>query len=758
MSEALWTIFPLFGITESGACTCSLGNDCKRVGKHPIADWKSFAPGQVERGPAGHGVRTGREFRFFVVDADDKSAESGPNGLANLDALEARHGDLPETYTVETPRPGVHLYFRYPEGRYVPSSVGVIAPGIDIRSDGAIVVAQGSPHKNGGRYERSDADDNSPIVLADAPTWLLDMIDAASRTPDVATAPVKAIDVATPDGQARIALARKYLEGAPPAVEGSDGSGRTMGVATKLTRHFALPEDTALALMQDLYNPRCDPPWSHEELARKVHEAATKGRMPEGDILTEAQRANLQAAVASLSAVRAVPPPSARRRPRKGHRYTFTPGDISGGKKAKIGLSDAINMLVTDEAWEGVLQYDAFSRKVFAVDPPMRLHAEKGDAEDVDITAILAWFETAKDALLSAETIKRVVKAAAERHAYHPVKEYLEALPPVGAGPRLLDNLASVLYGDDTPIAQVFVRKWLVAAVRRILWPGCKVDTMLVLHGAQGARKSTVCRTLFGKWFRDELPDLDKKDAALALQGHWGVEFAELDKLLRANERTVKSFLSREEDRVRPPYGIGEITSARSCVFIGTTNELDFLRDPTGGRRYWPICVSRSADIVWLRAHRDRIWREAYEMALLPHDITDPPANWHWLTDEEEQAADIVRLGYEQRHIWEDVVRDYCAGREYVTASAVYLEAIAHSDPNALAKSGTKETRLVGEILRWLGCKAGSMWLKTEGGRGRSQSVFQIPDEIRNGKPSPSELRRRASADTLAKLAFPRPS
>ena len=150
----------------------------------------------------------------------------------------------------------------------------------------------------------------------------------------------------------------------------------------------------------------------------------------------------------------------------------------------------------------------------------------------------------------------------------------------------------------------------MMSAVARVSEPGCKADCALILEGAQGMLKSTALKTLAVPWFTDELADFGTKDAALQLAGIWIVELGELDSISRSEVSRIKAFMSRTTDRYRPPYGRRVIWQPRQCVYAGTVNPGEYLRDETGNRRFWPIICTR-VDIPGLAAARDQLWAEA---------------------------------------------------------------------------------------------------------------------------------------------------
>jgi predicted P-loop ATPase len=135
--------------------------------------------------------------------------------------------------------------------------------------------------------------------------------------------------------------------------------------------------------------------------------------------------------------------------------------------------------------------------------------------------------------------------------------------------------------------------RWLISAVARIYDPRCKADCALILEGDQGLMKSTALKVLAEPWFTDEIADLGSKDAAMQTRGVWVIEIAELDSMSRADVSKIKGFISRTTDRFRPSYEKRVIESRRQCVFAGSVNHCAYLRDETGGRRFWPVACTR---------------------------------------------------------------------------------------------------------------------------------------------------------------------
>ena len=209
-----------------------------------------------------------------------------------------------------------------------------------------------------------------------------------------------------------------------------------------------------------------------------------------------------------------------------------------------------------------------------------------------------------------------VTKVTDDR-SYHPIREFLEALPEWDKVPRVDTLLVDYLGAQDNEYVRAVTRKMLCAAINRVLNPGCKFDSMLVLNGPQGVGKSTLISKLAGEWFSDSLNLSDTKDktAAEKLQGYWILEIGELAGLRKAEVETLRSFLSRQNDIYRAAFGKRATPHPRQCIFFGTTNaEGGYLRDTTGNRRFWPVKtpgggIKHSWEIT--QEEIQQIWAEA---------------------------------------------------------------------------------------------------------------------------------------------------
>lgn len=236
------------------------------------------------------------------------------------------------------------------------------------------------------------------------------------------------------------------------------------------------------------------------------------------------------------------------------------------------------------------------------------------ETSDDDIARLQQWLQHMGLPRVGHETVGMAVEVYAREHRFHPIKDWLDFLE-WDKKPRL-DNWLFTYLGakaetpEDVEYVTAAGRMFLIAMVNRVYKPGCQCDYMLVLEGEQGALKSSACRVLAGEFFSDSLPDIHTKDASLHLRGKWLVEHSELTAVKRAGIESLKAFLTRTHERYRPPYGRHDVDQPRQCVFVGTTNEASWLKDPTGGRRFWPV-VCLVIDVERLAADRDQLFAEA---------------------------------------------------------------------------------------------------------------------------------------------------
>ena len=272
------------------------------------------------------------------------------------------------------------------------------------------------------------------------------------------------------------------------------------------------------------------------------------------------------------------------------------------------------------------------------------------DADDADLRYYLerVYGLSGKDKIFDG------LNVVAMARKFHPVRDYLDAGVWDGV-PRLERLLVDFLGADDTPYTRAVTRKALIAAVARIFRPGVKFDYMLTIRGRQGLGKSALIAKLGGAWFSDSFTTLQGKDAFEQVQGVWIMEIGELASMKKAEVEQIKLYLSKQVDRFRPAYGRRIQEFPRQCIFIGTTNEEQFLRDKTGNRRFWVVDTPNKPRLdMWSALTSDvvaQVWAEAVAYYKKGESLFLPP--------ELEAAARAVQETYEEENPKVGIVAQY---------------------------------------------------------------------------------------------------
>jgi len=412
-------------------------------------------------------------------------------------------------------------------------------------------------------------------------------------------------------------------------------------------------------------------------------------------------------------AARAAPPTSKLAAPASAGRTDWM-AELAVTEKGKIQptLENAQIALSAAPEWQGVLAWNAFALRMEsrAASP---WSAPGALWRDVDDLYTCVWLQQ-HGVIVGDYIAGKAAYGVAHQHPFHPVRRYLDGLRWDGVaridgwletylGARIDEDEDEGDADEDAAGQLAYMRavaaRWLISAVARIYQPGCQVDHTLILEGPQGDGKSSAFQVLAGEeFFTDDMPDLSSKDAALACAGKWILELSELDALSKAEISRIKGFLSRRVDRYRPPYGRHLIEASRQCVFAGTVNSARYLKDESGGRRFWPVACGR-IELAALARDRDQLWAEA-------RSRYQRGEKW-WLdtrslvkTAEREQDARF------QAHPWESLIEEWLGKRpphlsEFTTADVLTLA--VHKDTGCWDRGDESK---VGAILQKLGWKS----------------------------------------------------
>ncbi|MBE9036970.1 hypothetical protein IQ246_18050 [aff. Roholtiella sp. LEGE 12411] len=337
---------------------------------------------------------------------------------------------------------------------------------------------------------------------------------------------------------------------------------------------------------------------------------------------------------------------------------------------------------------------------------------------------------------ISKEQAKGIVLKLAQEHSYSPVVEYLESVaqryPNVDVN--LLDTLAERYFGTDDPLHAALLKRTLIAAVARAYQPGCKHDEITILQGKQKALKSTFWEVLAGEEFFTDDINGTEKDEILKISQYWLLEYAEFENAYKKKDVSqLKAFLSRRKDSMRRPYGTDIEDFPRPSIMVGSTNQNEFLYDPTGERRYWVIKVLvERINIRQLKKERNLLWAAA--VAAYKNG-----EQWH-LTDTEDSWLDAANKQFQSTDPWEPTIMAWANLHKEISISEILTDVLKID----LAKQGRPEQHRVASILRansWVkGDRkriAGKLvypWLKveTEDGTGDRTGIEQSIEQLQN--------------------------
>lgn len=317
-------------------------------------------------------------------------------------------------------------------------------------------------------------------------------------------------------------------------------------------------------------------------------------------------------------------------------------------------IENVVTILTHDPKLAGVIAFDEMMHNTVALSSlPWNKSKDLREWTDADDAALRYYLERVYG-IASKDKIFDAVNVVAQRGAFHPVREYLDSCTWDGV-PRVETLLIDYLGAEDNAYTRAVTRKVFAAAVARIYRPGCKFDHMLTLRGCQGLGKSSLIAMLAGKWFSDSLTTMQGKESFEAVQGVWIMEVGELAGMKKGEVETIKLFISKQVDRFRPAYGRRIQSYPRQCIFIGSTNEAQFLRDTTGNRRFWVVDTPNTpTKDMWADLTPETVrafWGEAVELYKKGEPL--------YLSKELEAYAREVQAAYEEENPRVGIVADY---------------------------------------------------------------------------------------------------
>ncbi|MEN8502034.1 MULTISPECIES: VapE domain-containing protein [Paraburkholderia] len=367
-------------------------------------------------------------------------------------------------------------------------------------------------------------------------------------------------------------------------------------------------------------------------------------------------------------------------------------------------------ILANHKAWQGVIAQDDFAGRVVKRKVPPFQQGELGEWSDMDDIRCVLWLSQSYGIAVRQDIVMSAVLLVADQHHYHDVREYLEGLVWDGT-PRVRSWPTKYLHVADSEYVQLAGMKWMIAAVARVMQPGCKADNVLILEGKQGWGKSTALEVLAGKpWYTNSPIRIGEKDTYAVMAGKWIIELAELDSLNKSDSSAAKSFFATETDRFRNFYGKRATDVHRQGVFAGSVNFDTYLKDESGNRRYWPIRVGGPVDIEALRRDRDQLWAEAvhlYRRRVI----------WH-VTEEERPLFEIEQTERYEGDVYEDKIARAIEYSSRTTMEEILADVLKLDT----SKWTLPEQRRVGKALKSLG------WVRKRESTGK-RGWYYVPEE-----------------------------
>jgi len=318
-------------------------------------------------------------------------------------------------------------------------------------------------------------------------------------------------------------------------------------------------------------------------------------------------------------------------------------------------INNVLVILENDPLLKGKLAFDEFANRGLALGAlPWDSRTERRVWGDPDDAGMLHHLEHVYGIQIADKRMYAAMTLCSHKNKFNDVQEYLTGLHWDGVK-RLDTLLIDYLGAEDNVYSRAVIRKSLAAAVARAMTPGVKYDYMPILAGPQGIGKSTLLRLLGRRWYSDSLQTFEGKEAAEMIQGVWINELGELSGMSRSETNAVKQFLSRTEDIFREPYGRHTNLYPRRCVFFGTTNDSEFLRDRTGNRRFWPVDVGLQPPtkniFTQLEGEVNQIWAEAFVYWQLGEPL--------YLTGEAEAISLQEQEAHRESNAKEGIIREF---------------------------------------------------------------------------------------------------
>lgn len=360
------------------------------------------------------------------------------------------------------------------------------------------------------------------------------------------------------------------------------------------------------------------------------------------------------------------------------------------GKTAVVNMSNVLKLIDFVPQLRGLCWYDEFYRTIMTEYRTDQVH----QWSEADTLHLLSFLQNHCGIHRMTETC---TQQAVIQYAHHNPKdvaiEWAESLEWDGVH-RIDDFAVNYLGCDQSDYTLAVSRNLFLSAAARILKPGCKVDSMVILEGPQGSRKSTLLETLGGEFYGDCSSGFGTKDFYQQISDKLIVEVSELDMFRKSDVNTIKRVITTPTDLYRPPYGRVVEKFPRRCIFIGTTNQSDYLMDETGNRRFFPLVVKK-INLDAVKQDRTQFFAEA---------VARVKAGEIWYEMPMELAEQEQSIRMMEADVWDDIIEDFLnstllKAQHGVTIRDVMIDALQF-EPSRVTRP---DSIRVGKCLRRLG-------------------------------------------------------
>ncbi|MBS0015303.1 MAG: bifunctional DNA primase/polymerase, partial [Arthrospira sp. SH-MAG29] len=591
---------------------------------------------EISKGRAkGYGLRTGQISGGIVaIDADGKKAHDLAKSL----------GGLPTTVSFTSGKEGraQYLYF-IPNTYWEKITTKKLPTGhkssdgkeelLELRWDGCQSVLPPSKHPETREYKWLKSPNETDITQA--PTWVIEKM--LKETPK--SLPLVGLSDSVPLEKCLTKDDRQLLQTGASQGSRNDSAAKLarnlIGTYNWLNSNGEMCQDDPRALF-DNFCDRCNPPLPPRE---------------RGIIWKSAEKSNPTPTLSDDFLINCAK--SYRKQPT--HTPTHWTEKDAKNTVVKCDLQILKDIEKIKRAFGGKIRYNT-RLKVIEIDgEPIN-----PDAPEIDLAK-----KGGIEIKGSLRIKNQIILDVAQGNSFDPFEDYLEDCHKKWDGQNRVNGAAKRYFGTDNPLHQRYLECLLVGTVARTKKPGCKFDTLLILHGQQGIGKSTWFRTMVGDdFFCDDMGDFKEKDERLKMHQSVWTEWAEVENnISRSTSGKIKAFITTQTDNIRPPYAQRSTAYPRANVLVGSTNRTDFNHDETGARRFMVIPVSQVIPTILVEDERDQLWGEVVELYRQGYCF--------YLTREEQQQANLLNEEFTEYSYLHELIEEFVANKNTVTTQEI---------------------------------------------------------------------------------------